>query len=131
MSTEKRQIIVNGLVVDVVRKDIKNLHLGIYPPSGRVRVAAPLRVNDEAVRLFTISRLAWIKRQQAKFEGQERQSAREFVSGESHYFQGNRYLLNVIYHKDSPAVIIRNNRTLDLYVRSGSDTAQRERVLTT
>ena len=72
MSTEKHQITVNGLVVDVVRKNIKNLHLGVYPPSGRVRVAAPLRVNDEAVRLFTISKLAWIKRQQAKFEGQER-----------------------------------------------------------
>src|SRR6266852_718031 len=131
MSTEKHQITVNDLVVDVVRKNIKHLHLAVYPPNGRVRVAAPLRVNDEAVRLFTISRLAWIKRQQAKFEGQERQSAREFVSGESHYFQGNRYLLNVIYQKASPAVIIRNNRTLDLYVRSGSDTAQRERVLTT
>src|SRR5436305_14924559 len=82
MSTEKHQIIVSDLVVDVVRKDIKNLHLAVYPPAGRVRVAAPLRVNDEAVRLFTISRLAWIKRQQAKFENQERQSAREFVSGE-------------------------------------------------
>ena len=131
MSTEKHQIIVNDLVVDVVRKDIKNLHLAVYPPTGRVRVAAPLRVNDEAVRLFTISRLAWIKRQQAKFENQERQSAREYVSGESHYYQGNRYLLNVIYSKASPAVVIRNNKTMDLIVRPDSDTSQRERVLTT
>ena len=131
MSTEKHQIIVNDLVVDVVRKNIKHLHLAVYPPSGRVRVAAPLRVNDEAVRLFTISRLAWIKRQQAKFEGQERQSAREYVSGESHYYQGNRYLLNVMYHEGSPAVIIRNNKTMDLYVLTGSDTAARERILIT
>src|SRR6266705_4606835 len=131
MSTEKHQIIVNDLVVDVVRKNIKNLHLGVYPPAGRVRVAAPLRVNDEAVRLFTISRLAWIKRQQAKFAGQERQSAREYVSGESHYFQGNRYLLNVLYHQGSPAVSLRNNKTMDLFVRTGSDTSVRERVLTT
>ena len=131
MSTEKHQIIVNDLVVDVVRKNIKNLHLGVYPPAGRVRVAAPLRVNDEAVRLFTISRLAWIKRQQAKFAGQERQSAREFVSGESHYFQGNRYLLNVLYHQGSPAVSLRNNKTMDLFVRTGSDTSVRERILTT
>ena len=72
---EKHQITVNGLVVDVVRKNIKNLHLAVYPPAGRIRVAVPLRVNDEAVRLFTISRLAWIKRQQAKFQDQERQSA--------------------------------------------------------
>ena len=129
MSTEKHQITVHGLVVDVVRKDIKNLHLAVYPPVGRVRVAAPLQVNDEAVRLLIISRLAWIKRQQAKFEGQERQSAREFVSGESHYYQGNRYLLNVMYHKGPPAVIIRNNKTMDLFVKPGSDTSKRERVL--
>jgi hypothetical protein len=129
MSTEKHQIIVNNFVVDVIRKDIKNLHLGVYPPAGRIRVAAPLQVNDEAVRLFTISRLAWIKRQQARFADQERQSAREFVSGESHYYQGHRYLLNVIYHKGPPAVIIRNNRSIDLFVRNGSDIVQRERVL--
>src|SRR5437899_7454879 len=110
MSTEKHQITVSGLVVDVVRKDIKNLHLGVYPPSGRIRVAAPLRVNDEAVRLFTISRLGWIKRQQAKFQGQERQSEREFISGESHYYQGRRYLLNVVYREGWPAINIRNNK---------------------
>src|ERR1700693_3625847 len=129
MSTEQHQITVHDLVIDVVRKEIHNRPLAIYPPHGRVRVAAPLRVNDEAVRLLIISRLAWIKRQQAKFEGQERQSAREFVSGESHYYQGNRYLLNVIYQKGSPAVIIRNNKTMDLFVRPGSDTAERERSL--
>jgi predicted metal-dependent hydrolase len=113
----------------VVRKNIKNLHLGVYPPAGRVRVAASLQVNDEAVGLFIISRLSWIKRQQAKFEGQERQSAREYVSGESHYYQGNRYLLNVVYDKSAPAVIIRNNKIMDLYARPGSDTSMRERIL--
>ncbi len=131
MSTEKHQITVNGLVVDVVRKNIKNLHLGVYPPAGRVRVAAPLLVNDEAVRLFTISKLGWIQRQQAKFESQERQSAREFVSGESHYYQGNRYLLNVMYHKGSPAVVLRNNKIMDIFVRADSDASERERILTT
>src|SRR5437773_2047130 len=124
MTIETSQVVVSGIPIQIVRKNIKNLHLGVYPPNGRVRVAAPLRVNDEAVRLFTISKLAWIKRQQAKFEGQERQSAREFVSGESHYYQGNRYLLNVIYQKGSPAVIIRNNKTMDLYVRPASDTSE-------
>lgn len=130
MSTEKHQITVHGLVVDVVRKDIKNLHLGVYPPAGRIRVAVPLRVNDEAVRLFTISKLGWIERQKAKFAGQERQSERDFVSGESHYYQGTRYLLNVEYRRGTPAVVIRNNTMLDLLVRTGSDTAERERVLT-
>ncbi len=123
------QITVNGLVVDVVRKNIKNLHLAVYPPAGRIRVAAPLRVNDEAVRLFTISKLAWIKRQQAKFQDQERQSEREFISGESHYYQGHRYLLNVVYREGSPTVNIRNNKILDIFVRPGSDICERERVL--
>lgn len=130
MSTDTYQMTVYGLTIDIVRKDIKNLHLAVYPPAGRIRVATPLRVNDEAVRLFTISKLPWIKRQQEKFQDQERQSPREFVTGESHYYHGRRYLLNVIYHAGSPAVVIRNRRTLDLYVREGSDTATRERVLT-
>ena len=129
MSIEQHQLEVHDLVVDVVRKNIKNLHLGVYPPAGRVRVAAPLRVNDEAVRLFVISRLPWIARQQAKFEGQERQSAREYVSGESHYYQGHRYLLNVIARSAAPAVSIRNHTIIDLCVRPGSERAERERVL--
>jgi hypothetical protein len=123
------QIIVNDLEVDVVRKDIKNLHLAVYPPNGRVRVAVPLRIDDEAVRLAIISKLSWIKRQQAKFQIQERQSPREYVSGESHYFHGNRYLLDVIYQDGRPSVSIRNNTHMDLVVRPGSSTAQRERVL--
>jgi predicted metal-dependent hydrolase len=123
------QITINDLVVDVVRKDIKNMHLAVYPPDGRVRVAAPLLVDDEAVRLAVISKLAWIKRQQALFQGQERQSAREYVYRESHYYWGNRYLLNVVYHDAPPQVVVRNKTTLDLFVRPDSDTAQRERVL--
>jgi hypothetical protein len=123
------QITVNGLVVDVVRKDIKNLHLAVYPPDGRVRVAAPLLIDNEAVRLAVISKLAWIKRQQALFQGQDRQSAREYVSRESHYYWGDRYLLNVAYHDAPPQVVVRNKTTLDLFVREGSDAAQRERVL--
>jgi len=123
------QIDVNGLIVDVVRKNIKNLHLAVYPPNGRIRVAAPLRVNDESVRLAVISRLAWIKRQQTKFKEQERQSEREYVSGESHYFQGNRYRLNVIYRNGRSEVVIRNKRIIDLCVRPKSTAIQRERVM--
>ena len=123
-------IVVSNISVDVVRKNIKNLHLAVYPPNGRVRVAVPLRMNDDAVRLAIISRLAWIKRHQTKFAGQERQSAREFVTGESHYFQGGRYRLNVVYRNGAPKVFIRNNTTIDLFVREGSDRSQRQRVLT-
>ncbi|MCC7362081.1 MAG: M48 family metallopeptidase [Anaerolineales bacterium] len=126
---EGHQIAVAGLVVDVVRKDIKHLHLAVYPPAGRVRVAAPLRLDDEAVRLAVVSRLGWIRQQQAKFAEQERETEREYLSGESHYFQGARYRLNVIYQAGRPGVAVRNNRMLDLIVRPGSDRAQRERVM--
>ena len=124
------RIVVSNISVDVVRKNIKNLHLAVYPPNGRVRVAVPLRMNDDAVRLAIISKLSWIKRHQTKFAGQERQSPREFVTGESHYFQGRRYRLNVVYHNGAPKVVISNNTTIDLVVREGSDKSQRQRVLT-
>ena len=115
--------------MEVVRKDIKNLHVGVYPPSGRVRVAAPLRLDDNAVRLAVISRLGWIRRQQAEFAQQDRQSQREFVSGESHYFEGRRYRLDVLDHGGRPPVRLTNNTTMTLRVRPDSDRAVREAVL--
>ena len=130
MSVLTHKIEVGNIAVDVVRKDIKNLHLAVYPPNGRVRVAAPLRIDDEAVRLMVISRMPWIKRQQQKFEGQERQAKREYVSGESHYFKGERYLLNVIYHDAPPSISIASKTHIDFCVRTGSTEAQRERIFT-
>ena len=115
--------------MEIVRKDIKNLHLGVYPPSGRVRVAAPLRLGDEAIRLAVVSRLGWIRRQQRSFAEQERQSQREMVSGESHYVQGRRYRLAVVEHVGPAAVRFRNNATLELRVRPGTDRKRREAVL--
>lgn len=129
MITETRQITVSGLSVEVVRKAIKNLHLGVYPPHGRVRVAAPLAVSDDAVRLAVIGKLGWIKRQQANFEAQSRQSWREMISGESHYFLGQRYRLRVVAHNGRGKVALRNKATLELSVRPESRAEQRERVL--
>lgn len=123
------QIKVNNLTVDVVRKDIKNLHLGVYPPNGRVRVAVPLRVNDDAVKMAVISRLGWIKRQQVKFDQQEREPRHEYVNGESHYFLGNCYLLNVVENSPSGKVSIRNKKRIDLFVRRNSNRSQRERIM--
>lgn len=123
------QLTVSGITVDVVRKDIKHLHLAVYPPEGRVRVAVPLLVDDEAVRLAVVARLGWIKRQQAKFLEQERQSKREYVSGESHYFQGRRYLLRVIYQDAFPRVMVRGTQRLEMSVRPNTDVLQRERIM--
>ena len=102
MNTERSQITVSGLPVQIIRKGIKNLHLGVYPPDGRVRVAAPRRIHDEAVRLAVISKLAWIKRQRKRFHAQARQANREYASRESHYFLGRRYLLKVVEQAGSP-----------------------------
>lgn len=125
----KGYIRVGGINVEVVRKNIKNLHVGVYPPEGRVRVAAPLLMSDEAVRLAVISKLAWIKRQKTHFQEQPRQSKREYVARESHYFFGRRYLLNVVEHDGRAKVEIRRSRQLDLFVPTGADAAQREKVL--
>lgn len=123
------QITVSGIAVDIVRKPIKNLHLGVYPPNGRVRVAAPLAVSDSAVRLAVIGKLGWIKRQRARFEGQPRQSRREMVNGESHYFMGQRYRLRLIEQNAPNRIVLRSIKNMDLYVRSGTSAEQRERVL--
>ena len=120
---------VSGIPIEVVRKDIRNLHLGVYPPAGRVRVAAPLRLDDDAIRLAVVTRLPWIRRQRAAFARQERQSPREFVSGESHYFAGRRYRLDVVERDAPPSVWIRNNSWLELSVRPGADLRTREAVL--
>jgi predicted metal-dependent hydrolase len=115
--------------VEVIRKDIKNLHVGVYPPNGRVRVAAPLRLDGNAVRLAVISRLGWIHRQQAEFEQQDRQSKREFVTGESHYFAGRRYRLDVIELDGPPSVRLSSNTMMELRVPKGSERDQRDGVL--
>lgn len=128
MSIEPRQITVSGVRVQVLRKDIKNLHLGVYPPLGRVRVAAPLRVSDDAVRLAVVGKLGWIKRQRAKFAAQPRQSRREMVSGESHYFLGRRYRLRVL-ERDGPPIVAVQSRFIELQVRPGQGKTQREAVL--
>lgn len=126
---KKRQITINGLQVEVVRKAIKNLHLGVYPPDGRVRVAAPLAVSDDAVRLAVIGKLGWIKRQRAKFEAQPRQSQREMVAGESHYFLGQRYRLRITEQQGAGKIILRNKAMIDLHVRPGASAEQREEIL--
>lgn len=124
------QITINDITIDVIHKNIKNLHLAVYPPTGRVRIAAPLTVNDDAIRLFAISKLAWIKKHKKQFDSQERQSIREYISGESHYYQGKRYLLNVINNNDTCKVVIRNKLNIDLYVPDDADYAQRQYVMT-
>lgn len=129
MNTERFQIEVRGTPVEIIRKDIKNLHLGVYPPNGRVRVAAPLHLDNEAIRLAVVTRLGWIRRKQKGFQQQDRQSQREMVSGESHFYGGRRYRLTVIEEDSPPSVKLANNSTLELRVRPGTIREKREEIL--
>ncbi|MEW4569500.1 SprT family zinc-dependent metalloprotease [Tautonia sp. JC769] len=109
MGTEIR---LGDIAVDVELKDIKNVHLSVYPPTGRVRIAAPSRMSLDTIRVFAISKLGWIKRQQAIIRSQERETPREFIDRESHYLWGRRYLLEVVERNAPPAVESDHNRLI-------------------
>jgi hypothetical protein len=119
---------LGDIAVEVVLKDIKNVHLSVYPPSGRVRVAAPLRMSLDTIRVFTISKLSWIKQQQKKFQGQERDTPREYLDRESHYVWGRRYLLVLSESDEAPCVQLKHRKML-LRVRPETDDAKREAVI--
>jgi predicted metal-dependent hydrolase len=127
MSSANSQLTVAGLDVDVVYKDIKNMHISVYPPAGRIRVAAPHRVTEEAVRLAVIQRLPWIKRQRQQLLNAPRQTERQMVSGETHYVWGQRYRLDTS-RSGRPEVAIRGT---DLFVTAptGSDTESQSNIL--
>ena len=123
------QIEVSNFSIDVIRKSIKNMHLSVYPPTGRVRIAAPLNVDDEAVKLFAISKLAWIKKNQRKFEMQDRQMPRIFEQRESHYFEGKRYLLRVTEQNAPPRVEIKTKTYIDLFIRPNATIELRQNCI--
>ncbi len=120
---------VNGIEVQVVRKDIKNLHLAVYPPDGRVRVAVPRHITDDNVRLAIVSKLRWIKKQQRDFVGQPRQSERKYVSGECYYFLGKRYRLQLIERVGKHEIRILKSGKIKMYVKPGTAIAGKERLL--
>jgi predicted metal-dependent hydrolase len=130
VSTNESTITVNELPVKVIRKKIKNLHLAVYPPDGWVRIAVPEIIDDEAVRLAIISKFGWIKRQIKSFEDQPRQSARELITGESHYYLGRRYLLDIAETEERPFIEIRNKKTLVLNINRETELEDREKLLT-
>ena len=130
MNTEPNRITISNIPIDVFRKDIKNLHLSVHPPTGRVRISAPTDTKDDAIRLFAISKISWIKKHQRGFESQERQTIREYVTGESHYFKGKRYLLDVIHREQPGRVDIKRKKIITLCVPPNSNLAYREKIIT-
>ncbi len=122
------RIKLGEIAVDVVLKDIKNVHLSVYPPTGRVRIAAPSRMSLDAIRVFAIAKLDWIKRQQAKLREQERETPREYLDLESHYVWGRRFLLSVVEHDRAPAVALKHRRMIRT-VRAGTSEAAKEAIV--
>jgi predicted metal-dependent hydrolase len=114
--------------VDVTQKNIKNVHLSVYPPTGRVRISAPLHMSPETIRVFAISKLAWIKQEQRKLREQERETPRDYVGRESHYVWGKRYLLKVVEVDAAPCVELKHSN-ITLKVRQKSSRAKKQEIM--
>lgn len=119
------QIVISNIPVEVIRKNIKNMHLSVLPPDGRVRVSAPTQLTDEAITMFVRTKLGWIKKQQEKFQQQPRQSERQYVSGETLYVWGKQYFLQVEYSYKGNAFTLSGDTAI-LTVRKESSPKQRE-----
>ncbi|MDI9341054.1 MAG: SprT family zinc-dependent metalloprotease [Sediminibacterium sp.] len=122
------EIVLGNIVITVTQKAIKNIHLSVHPPDGRVRIAAPGKMKLDTIRVYAISKLPWIKQQQKKIKSQKREAPREFITRESHYFLGKRYQLRVIELDTAPVAHITHNY-LELYVRPGASIEKRKAIL--
>jgi predicted metal-dependent hydrolase len=122
------QLKLGDITVDVVLKEIKNVHLSVHPPTGRVRISAPSRMSLDNIRVFAISKLGWIKQQQKKLREQDRETPREYLDRESHYVWGKRYLLRVSETDQAPSIELKHKRML-LRVRPGTDERRRQVIV--
>ncbi len=124
----KEAIKLGEIDIQVTRKAIKNVHLSVHPPDGRVTLAAPTETRLEVARAYAISKLGWIRDQQEKLLNQPRETTREYVERESHYLWGRRYLLSVEYRDEKPSVRLDHKR-ITITVRPGSTREKREQVM--
>jgi predicted metal-dependent hydrolase len=124
------KIQLGEITVNVVFKDIKNIHLSVCPPDGEVKIAAPQHMNLDIIRVYVIAKLGWIKQQQNKFLHQQRETEREYLNLESHYVWGKRYLLNVAYTENALGVFLKHSKIM-LRVKPETDTEQKQAILET
>lgn len=129
MNINPETISISNLQIEVLRKDIKNMHLAVYPPNGRIKVSVPSKMDEEIVRLFAISKLGWIKKHVKNFKSQARETIREYVSGESHFLQGRRYLLEVVERPGYSKVELRGVKKIVLHIKPGTSTEERAKVM--
>lgn len=119
---------IGDLSIAVTRKDVKHVHLSVHPPGGRVTLVAPLATRSEVARAYAVSRLSWIRDKQNKLREQARETPRSFVTRESHYVWGRRYLLVVVEAESKPHVEL-DHRRITLFVRPGSTKLKRAEVM--
>jgi predicted metal-dependent hydrolase len=124
----KDRIKIGELYIDIVRKDIKNVHLSVHPPNGRVSMSAPLNTRLEVARAYALSKLFWIRRQQERMIGQLRETPRELINRETHYIWGRRYLLKVVSTDDKQQVT-QDHKNIYLFVKPGCTKAKRAELL--
>jgi predicted metal-dependent hydrolase len=122
------RIKLGEIAIEVVRKDIKNIHLSVFPPAGRVRISAPRRMTLDNIRVFAISKLFWIKKQQQKLQEQVRETPREYLDRESHYLWGKRYLFKV-EEKDSAAYVSLKHNQMVLHIRPDTSDERKQGLL--
>lgn len=127
-SIKMDKILLGNIEIEVILKDIKNVHLSVFPPNGRVRIAAPLRMNLDNIRIYAISKLGWIKKQQARFKNQNREAPRDYITKESHYYFGKRYQLKIIEHDAPPTVELKHNHIV-MSVRPNTTKEKKQIIL--
>jgi predicted metal-dependent hydrolase len=122
------QIKLGDIAVDIVQKDIKNIHLSVYPPTGKVRISAPLRMDIDTIRVFAITKLGWIKSQQEKLREQARETPREYLDRESHYLWGKRYVLQIVEKDSAPEIELKHNKMI-LRIRPATNHQTKQVIL--
>ena len=122
------RVVIGDILVDVVLKDIRNIHLSVHPPAGRVRLSAPVGMDIDTLRLYAISRLGWIKKQRRKLRGQERETPREYLNRESHYLWGKRYLLKIV-EREAPSAVDVQHSSIHLYIRPDASQEKKQSLL--
>lgn len=129
MSINSETLQIANVEIDVIRKDIKNMHLAVYPPLGKIRLAVPKKTDEEILRLFAISKLGWIKKHVKNFKSQPRETKRDYVSGESHYYQGKRYILEIDEKDGYSKVLLNGTKKIQMRVPADSSVDFKSKVM--
>ncbi len=122
-----QQLELGDISIEIEQKNVKNIHLSVYPPEGRVRIAAPSQMDMDTIRVFAISKLQWIKDQKEILLNQEREPEREFLESESHYFFGKRFLLTLHEIDAAPKVEI-DHKHIHLFIRPNTKIEKKKKI---